>query len=471
MESVTPANSRAGRWRPDRRPPPLVRALFLAAIAMLGPGGFGLGVGAAHAHEIPRHVTIRGFVRPAGDRLLLVIRVPLEAMRDIEFPLRPGGLLDLASVNPTLGQAAHLWVGDYVRFYQDGVPLDLGRLIAARVSLPTDPSFQSYETALEHVQAGMLDPSLDVPWQQAMLDAVFSYPITSDRARFSIEPTWAHLGIETLTVIAFSAPDAPERVYQYRGDPGILALDPRWHQAACRFVRLGIEHIWAGLDHLLFLLCLVIPVRGVRALIPVVTAFTVAHSITLLAAALGLAPAGLWFPPLIEALIAASIVYMAVENVLGARHHGRWKLAFGFGLIHGFGLSFALRDSLQFAGRHLVSSLLAFNVGVEIGQLAVIAVMAPALALLFRWASVERPAIIVASVLVGHVAWHWMAERWSTFRQFELGQPAVDAAGAAALLRWLAVGLVAALAAWLLGLVFGRLGHRPPIPADGAIRR
>src|SRR4029077_14421226 len=152
----------------------------------------------------------------------------------------------------------------------------------------------------------------------------------------------------------------------------------------------GFEHILDGIDHLLFIFCLVIPFRKIRPLIGIVTAFTVAHSITLIASAAGLAPSGLWFPPLIEVLIALSIVYMALENIVGPKLERRWMLAFGFGLVHGFGFSFALRDSLQFAGSHLLTSLLAFNVGVEIGQIAVLCVAIPVLALVFKHVVAER---------------------------------------------------------------------------------
>ena len=136
---------------------------------------------------------------------------------------------------------------------------------------------------------------------------------------------------------------------------------------------MGFLHILDGTDHLLFIACLVIPFRRLRPLVVIVTAFTVAHSITLAAAALGLAPEGLWFPPLVEMLIAVSIVYMALENIVGTNAQRRWIVAFAFGLVHGFGFAFALRESLQFAGSHLATALLAFNVGVELGQLAVLA--------------------------------------------------------------------------------------------------
>ena len=86
-------------------------------------------------------------------------------------------------------------------------------------------------------------------------------------------------------------------------------------------------------------------------------------------------------------------------------------IAFGFGLVHGFGFSFALRETLQFAGSHLLTSLLSFNVGVELGQLLVLVLLVPALDLLFRYVVAERMGTIILSALVAHTAWHWMIER------------------------------------------------------------
>jgi hypothetical protein len=143
-----------------------------------------------------------------------------------------------------------------------------------------------------------------------------------------------------------------------------------------------------------------------------VTAFTVAHSITLVVAATGFVPDGLWFPPFVETLIALSIVWMALENIVGTSASSRrWALTFAFGLVHGMGFSFALRDSLQFGGTHFVTSLVAFNVGVELGQLAALLVLVPALAVLFRYVVAERIGGILISAIVAHQAWHWMMER------------------------------------------------------------
>ena len=116
-------------------------------------------------------------------------------------------------------------------------------------------------------------------------------------------------------------------------------------------------------------------------------------------------------------------------------------LAFAFGLVHGFGFSFALRESLQFAGSHLLTSLLSFNAGVELGQLLVLALMVPALQLLFRFVVAERIGAILLSALVAHTAWHWTADRWGSLRQF--AWPAFDAAALVSLVRFVMVLTVA----------------------------
>ena len=193
-----------------------------------------------------------------------------------------------------------------------------------------------------------------------------------------------------------------------------------------------------------------IPFRRLRALIPVVTAFTLAHSITLIASAYNLAPDFLWFPPLIETLIAASIVYMALENIVGAGSvERRWMIAFGFGLVHGFGFSFALRQSLQFSGTHLLTSLLSFNVGVELGQLLVLLLLIPVLQLFFRYAVTERMGTIILSAIVAHTAWHWMLDRGSVLRRFQWAWPVLDAALLATVLRWLMFFVILGGILWL----------------------
>src|ERR1700733_15031413 len=390
------------------------------------------------AHDIPNDVVVQSFLRPSGDRLDLLVRVPLQALRDISFPERPPGYLDLARVDAILPDAATLWLSDFIELYEGNQRLRKPRVVETRISLPSDRSFSSYEQELAHFRGPKLLLDTNIVWNQAMLDVWFEYPIRSDRSRFSIHPGLARLGLRVTSVLRFLPPGGAVRAFEFIGDPGLIRLDPRWYQAALQFVKLGFQHILDGTDHLLFLLCLVIPFRRLRALVPIVTSFTVAHSITLIASAYNLAPGALWFPPLVEALIAASIVYMALENIVGtATVHRRWMIAFAFGLVHGFGFSFALRETLQFAGSHLLTSLLSFNVGVELGQLLVLALMIPVLDVLFRFVVAERMGTIILSAIVAHTAWHWMLERWDRLSQFRFQWPELTAAVMAIALRWM----------------------------------
>jgi HupE / UreJ protein len=409
----------------------------------------------APAHDIPSDVTVQAFLKPQGDHLHLLLRVPLSAMRDINFPERGAGYLDLDRVAPMLPGAAALWISDFIDVYEADSVLPKPKVIATRISLPSDHSFESYEAALANVTGPALPEDTTIFWNQTMLDVLFEYPIQSEQSRFSIHPGLARLGLRVVTVLRFLPPSGTVRAFEFTGNPGIVRLDPRWYQAALRFVDLGFFHILSGTDHLLFLLCLVIPFRRIGALIPVVTAFTIAHSITLIASAYNFAPNFLWFSPLIETLIAASIVYMALENIVGGSTlQRRWMMAFGFGLVHGFGFSFALRESLQFAGSHLLASLFAFNVGVELGQLLVLLLLIPALQLLFRRAVPERTGTIILSVLVAHTGWHWMLDRGSILRQYRFQWPVLDAALFASALRWLMLLSLLAGLVWLLDQAF-----------------
>ena len=408
---------------------------------------------AAVAHDIPADVTVQAFLKPEGQLLRLIVRVPLKAMLDIDFPKRGPGYLDLARVDASLRHAATLWVSDRMEVYEDEISLPAPKVVQARVSLQSDKSFGSYEEALGHVTGAPLPDQTELFWDQAMLDVLFEYPIISDRSPLSIRSGLSRLGIRVVTVLRFVAPGGVVRAFEFVGDPGLIRLDPRWHQAALRFVELGFRHILDGTDHLLFLLCLVIPLRRFGSLIPVVTSFTVAHSITLIASAYNLGPDALWFPPLIETLIAISIVYMALENITGSNIRRRWMITFGFGLVHGFGFSFALQQTLQFAGSHLLTSLLSFNVGVELGQILVLVILIPALEILFRFAVAERMGTIILSAIVAHTGWHWMIERGERLGQFQFQWPTVNAALLATVMRWLMVIVVLVGVIWLVSTV------------------
>lgn len=432
----------------------LFRILTFAALALLALPRH------ATAHDIPSDLTIQAFLKPEGARVRLLVRVPMIAMRDVVFPER-GVFLDLARIDPLLHDAAQIWISDAIQLDEGDRRLPKPAIAATRVSLESDKSFASYEAALAHVTGPPLPNETNVVWNQTMLDVLFEYPIQSDRSYFSIHPGFERLALRVVTVLRFLPPGGAVRAFEFTDDPGLLRLDPRWYQAAARFVQGGFLHILDGIDHLLFLFCLVIPFRRMRTLIPIVTAFTVAHSITLIASAYNLAPDALWFPPLVETLIATSIVYMALENIVGAGSvHRRWMITFGFGLVHGFGFSFALRQTLQFAGSYLLTSLLSFNVGIELGQLLVLVLMVPVLDALFRFVVAERMGTIILSALVAHTAWHWLIDRGTQLRQFRFEWPELNAALLAAAMRWMMVIVALAGALWLVRILLRERARR-----------
>lgn len=411
------------------------------------------------AHDIPRDVTVQAFAKPEDHTFTLLVRVPLKAIMDIEFPRREREYVDLARVDQSLRDAAMIWLARKIELYEEDTLLPEPRILSARMSLESDRSFASYEQALAHVTGPSLTNDTSIFWEQGILDVLFEYPIQSDRSHFAIHMAFDRLGISVVTALRFLPPGGVVRPYELEGDAGLVPLDPRWHQAVLRFVTLGFFHILDGTDHLLFLFCLVIPFRRIWTLVPIVTAFTVAHSITLIAAAYNYAPGALWFPPLIETLIATSIVYMALENIAVVTPQRRWMITFLFGLVHGFGFSFGLQHTMQFAGSHLLTSLLSFNLGVELGQLLVLVLMVPALDILFRFVVAERMGTIILSALVAHTAWHWMIDRFGVLRQFPWPQP--TAADLASGIRWLMALIAVVGVAWLLSRLAARKVPHP----------
>ena len=226
----------------------------------------------------------------------------------------------------------------------------------------------------------------------------------------AIRDDWPEvLGAHFQTVLSVRVPQRASVEFAFLEDRRDATLDLAAAADAgwASFVAMGVEHIIGGADHLLFLVALLALARGLWQTVKIVTAFTVAHSVTLSLASLGLVdiPARI-----VEPLIVASIVWVAVENLVAPADVGRrWLIAAIFGLVHGLGFASALTE-LDLSRQALVRALIGFNVGVELGQLAfVAAVMAPLI-----WAS--RPGHLprlpqVLSVIVAAAGAVWLVER------------------------------------------------------------
>src|SRR5580658_362229 len=179
----------------------------------------------AWAHDIPNDVTVQMFLKPEGQRALLLVRVPMKAMRDVEFPQWGPGYLDFDKADPFLHDAATLWISDALQFYEDNSLLPKPRVADVRASLESDRSFASFDQALAHVAGPKLTNQTKVVWNQTYLDVLFEYPIRSERSNFAIHPALDRLGVRVVTVLRFLPPSSgpssenvrPVRAFEFTG--------------------------------------------------------------------------------------------------------------------------------------------------------------------------------------------------------------------------------------------------------------
>ena len=197
------------------------------------------------AHDIPADSTVRMFVKPDGQRLHVLVRVQMASINDVDWPLRrPTGYLDLARVEPFLRDASTMWISDYMDVYEGGVKLAYPTLTSVRLSPEGDTSFGTYEDALAHVTGPLIAQDMSLLPTQGALDALFDYTIQSDQSRFSIHPRFDRFGLRVLTILQFLAPNGSIRAFEYEGgDPGLVRLDPEWHQTAGTFATLGFRYL------------------------------------------------------------------------------------------------------------------------------------------------------------------------------------------------------------------------------------
>jgi hydrogenase/urease accessory protein HupE len=219
---------------------------------------------------------------------------------------------------------------------------------------------------------------------------------------------------DVLVTVSFASGQSIQTVLKPDTNSLTVQLQGAGKRAVPAYLILGIEHILTGFDHLSFVLGLLLLVRGRGRLLKTITAFTVAHSITLAAAALGYVHVS---PPVIESLVALSIVFVAVELVRAYRGHDGltvrepWLIAFVFGLLHGFAFAGSLAD-IGLPAHNIPGALVLFNLGVEIGQLLFVAAVLGLIhwARRFRW-QLDVPARWATAYGIGALASYWMIER------------------------------------------------------------
>jgi len=310
-----------------------------------------------------------------------VVRLPLD---DIDLLLRLDRDLD-GTVSQTeidaAGDRIQEYVARHVHVSADDTALTLG---PARATTWRDPAGALYLEA-----AGAFTSVAEIE----------TLDITSD---FLTELYPGHKTLGEVALAGRSDTFVFERgsAYQGRlGGPGVWAT-------AWSFVRLGIEHIFTGYDHILFLFGLLLIGTTLRSLIGIVTSFTVAHSLTLALATLGIVTPVPW---MVEAGIALSIAYIGFENLFVRDPQYRWKITFVFGLIHGFGFAAVLRD-MHLAQSSVAISLFAFNAGVELGQIAIVGLMYPVIRWLTR-TPYRAPVVRFASGAIAAMGLIWFYQR------------------------------------------------------------
>lgn len=303
---------------------------------------------------------------------------------------------------------------------------DITRLAISRLALTADGAACPMTTAGPMMLDGHSDGNYAVLTLTAQCagDGALKAPLKLNYSMlFDVDPSHRGL-VQWVAPGQDPASAAQALVFSTESAEQTLALQPAgaW-ETLKQYVIEGVWHIWIGYDHILFLLSLLLPAVLLRRagqwepaptlkgsfieVLKVVTAFTLAHSITLSLAALGVVS----LPSrLVESVIAASVVLAALNNLWGTVEGKRWLMAFVFGLIHGFGFASVLAD-LGLPQNALVLALVGFNVGVELGQLAIVAVFLP-VAFLLRHTWFYRVGVLMGgSIAVAILASWWLAQR------------------------------------------------------------
>jgi len=383
---------------------------------------------AVSAHDVPDDVRIAAFLKPEGNRMTILVRIPANALIDILFPMIPGSnWLDLGRIDGFATEGARVWVADLLNLYEGDQLLPEPRVLVARISRLPDSSFRTFPEALEHVTRDHLPPDTLLLQDQASLDVLLETPIQSAYSSFSFKPRFARVGVRVITSLVFLPAAGGTRAFEYEGDPETFKLDPTWSQAAARFIPAGFQHYWVETDYWLFLLCVGLVFRRYRALIPFTVAFAAAQSCALIGTAFGLGPSSAWTESLWGVLIAAAIVYMGIEAIVCASdQHQRPVFAIISGLLFGSGFWFVLQPLIQFGGVHRLGSVVSFDIGVQLSQACVLALLVPALNFLLRLSSAPRVITIIVAAIAIRVSWHRMLDRAQTVNLWAVSMPVIN---------------------------------------------
>ncbi len=451
---------------PKRRIP-IVRGLVLPCAFLLA---LGQGAGAVE-RPIPESAGVTTFARLQGEQLELLVRLPLVAVRDVQFPVRgEAGYLDLDGVKSMLTGIARYWVADHFEVWEHGRRLPRPEVAATRISISSDSSFASYQTAAARFDAPELARDADVFWEQVWLDVRLLYPLPSSASdaapSLALEPSVASMAVRVTTAMTIVDANGQQRALTFEEDPGPIYLWPTLARSAGEFFWRGVRFVGTSADLLVFLFCLCLPFRSYRLFVPVFGALVAAFLLTSVAFATGVLLVGPAGRLAVAVLSALSVLLVACANIVGrVTPRGRAVFALGAGVIFGSAAALRLESAWQLAIPHPLGATLAYYGGGIAALACAAAMLIPVVTLMFSFTRAEMLERVVVSALAADTAWMWLDDRWAQFRRIPINL-AFDAGGVSSNLKALALLVLLVGLAWLLNERLKRwtFGDRELVP-------
>jgi hypothetical protein len=399
----------------DRRQLSFVLLTALLTAALVVP---------VRAHDVPLEVVT--YVKVEGPRVLVLARVPIALLTDAHLPTRPDGFLDLQAIDGPLRAVA----GDVAKNLDvmDGErPLPMPS--AAWAILPRDDaSFDTYDAALARfaaprppvdVNANVANANIDPG--KGLVDLRFEYPTASAEGHFSVRFNGLRLPNRAVhTRVRYVTAAHVTRTFTVAGGPQRVYLEPAALTVASQFARLGVEQLAQSPEHLVFLLCLVIPPRRIRTVLGAFGAFAAGYVVALVASALMLRPMDLPVLLAVQTAMSATLVAAALQNVTAPRLVWVRIVSGVFGLVDGASFASAYSDASMFAGPHTLLSLVSFAAPVVLGSLWLLLIVQPVVGLAYRWGLPERIAIILLSAIPVHAGLHGVLDRGPRLLQLDV---------------------------------------------------
>ena len=419
--------------------------MFAAACTL-----FAAAPAAANGSDIPSEIVVQGFLKQEATRARLLVRVPLLLLQVAALPRRGPGYLDLAHIDEKLATAAQS-TGRQIEIADDGVPL-IPLVRSARISLPTDRSFDTYEAALAMLEGPKLSTDADVFWNQGYFDVALDYPLHAPSAHLDIRSNIApELERRVKLRLAFLPHDAAPRTYEIVTGGGWIPLDPTALEAAWLSLKRGFVDSF-GFVRVVFLLCLIAPFRSFRSLLAVAAIMAGMQALTMTANGAHWIADAPWLASFADVGLALAALSLAIGNLGAPSLRRRWFIAMVVGALAGFSLGPLFAASWQFAGAHTVVAALAYNAGIVAGAVVILAAALIALRVTLALVLGESLGVIVLSAIIALIAWQWL---FDGLHRLQAVNGTVSSASVVAVVRWLLPALLVGGAAYFLPARFG----------------